>query len=77
MAQARVSPGECPDKYGLMEDVRLAMSEVIALGNREMQAVIEGEFAKAEAIRSELVEVRKWKDSLIDSYRHHVTSHGC
>ncbi len=77
MAHPQVSPGECPDKYGLMEDVRLAIKTIVELNNRQMEAVIAGDFGKVNALQAELAQAREWKDSLIDSYHRHVREHGC
>jgi len=74
---AQSAPQECPDKHSLTEDIRLAMNTVIRLNNREIQAVIAGDFATLPAIKSELEEVRKRKDSLLDAYYKHVREHGC
>ena len=49
------------------------MTAVIALNNREMQAVIKGEFAMLPTIKSELVEARKRKDSLLATFCDHQT----
>ena len=67
----------CADKRSLIEDVRLAMKTIIELNNREMEAVIAGEFGKLNAIEEELAEARQWKYSVIDSYHKHVREHGC
>ena len=71
------SPDECPDKHGLIEDIRLAMRTVIGLNNQEMEAVMSGDFAKIPAIKGELVEARKWKDALLEAFYDHVREHGC
>lgn len=68
---------ECPDKHNLIEDIRLAMRTVIGLNNDEMQAVMSGDFAKLPAIKSELVEARRWKDELLEQYYDHLRAHGC
>ena len=75
--QPQPSREVCPERQGLIEDIRLAMNQVVALNNREMQVVMSGEFAKIPAIKAELVEARKWKDSLLDAYYDHVREHGC
>ena len=67
----------CPDREGLIEDVRLAIKTVIGLNNQEMEAVIKGDFAKLPMIKTELVEARCWKESLLEEYYKHVREHGC
>lgn len=53
------------------------MNTIIALNNRQMEAVIAGDFGKVRTLEAELAEAREWKDSLIESYRKHVQEHGC
>ena len=67
----------CADKYDLIEDVRLAMNTLIALNNRQMEAVIAGDFGKVKALQEELAQAREWKESLIDNYHRHLQEHGC
>lgn len=65
------------DKHGLIEDVRLAMNTLLQLNNRQMEALIAGDFGKVKAIQEELAQAREWKDSLIENYHRHVKEHGC
>lgn len=60
-----------------MEEIRQAMNHVIALNNREMEAVISGSFASLPPIKAELVSARQRKDSLLESYHDHLRDHGC
>ena len=75
--QSERSSEVCADKEGLIEDVRLAMKQVITLNNREMEAVINGDFANLPALKAELVDARRWKDGLLEAYYNHVREHGC
>lgn len=68
---------ECLDKHRLTEEIRLSINTVIALNNRELEAVIVGSFAGLPAIKAELVEARKRKESLLEEYYTHVREHGC
>jgi len=61
----------------LLEDVRLAINTLIGLNNREMEAVIAGDFGKLKLIHEEIAEARVWKDSLIDNYHRHVREQRC
>ena len=76
MPQPQPAP-ECPDKRGLIEDVRLAINTLIGFNNRQMEAVIAGDFGKVKAIQEKLAEARLWKDALIESYHQHLKEHGC
>ena len=53
------------------------MDRVIAVNNREMEAVLRGEFARLKPLKSELTEARHWKDSLLEEYYRHLREHGC
>ena len=73
----QLAPKECPNKHRLIDNIRLCMNTVIELNSRELEAVIAGEVAKLPAIKHELVEARKRKDALLESYYLHVHDHGC
>jgi hypothetical protein len=53
------------------------MTAIIALTNREMEAVLDGRLDELEALGAELREQRKLKEDLLYAYRSHVQSHGC
>ena len=67
----------CLDKQALIEDIRAAMDRVISINNREMEAVVRGEFARLKPLKGELTEARHWKDSLLEEYYRHLREHGC
>ncbi|HEY1239547.1 MAG TPA: hypothetical protein VGF16_03275 [Bryobacteraceae bacterium] len=67
----------CLDKQALIEDIRDAMNRVISINNREMEAVLRGDFARLKPLKSELMEARTWKDSLLEEYYRHLREHGC
>lgn len=70
-------PARCQQKQQLEGQIRFAMKQVIQLDNHDMKAVIAGDFAALPAIKSELVEARKQKDALLNSYYRHIREHGC
>lgn len=53
------------------------MNRVISINNREMEAVLRGDFARLKPLKSELMEARTWKDSLLEEYYRHLREHGC
>ena len=61
----------------MIEDIRAAMDRLISINNREMEAVVRGEFARLKPLKSELIEARHWKDSLLEEYYRHLREHGC
>jgi hypothetical protein len=67
----------CLDKQALIDDIRDAMNRVISINNREMEAVLRGDFARLKPLKSELMEARTWKDSLLEEYYRHLREHGC
>jgi len=67
----------CLDKQALIDDIRAAMNRVISINNREMEAVVRGDFARLKPLKSELMEARHWKDSLLEEYYRHLREHGC
>jgi hypothetical protein len=73
----QTASARCPEKDSLEENIRLAMNQVIELNNREMQAVITGDFEALPNIKRDVIEARKWKDALLDSYHSHIRGHGC
>jgi hypothetical protein len=73
-----VSPStECAEKDQLLEQIRAAMTAVVDLNNREMEAVIGGILADLEQIEIDLRRQRLIKENLLYAYRVHVQTHGC
>jgi hypothetical protein len=74
-----LEPGseECARKLALLHDIKTAMSELMDIHNREMQALIAEDFTRAEDFSILLQSARSRKAELIELYREHVTNHGC
>lgn len=68
---------QCPDKHGFAQDLRLAMNTIIALTQRQMEAVKAGDFVKLSALQDGIREARERKDSLLEAYKAHIREHGC
>jgi hypothetical protein len=69
-------PG-CGQRAALLEGIRVAMSAIIALNNREMEAVMSGNLDDLEPIQADLRQQRQIKENLLHAYQTHVKSHGC
>jgi hypothetical protein len=73
-------PGEregCARKMALLEDVRNAMGDLMAIHDTELAVLLSEDFERLEHVRIRLKAARRLKASLIDLYREHVLSHGC
>jgi hypothetical protein len=69
--------GQCERKIELLEEVKAAMTELMAIQGSEVQALLADDFAQIDSMNSCLESARKRKDGLIELYRGHVASHGC
>jgi hypothetical protein len=68
---------ECTHKLALLDDVRTAMGELMAIHNEEVQALLREDFEGIKDLKVKLQRARENKARLIELYREHVTSHGC
>ena len=69
------SLSSCLEKARIFEELTATMAAIIALNNREMEAVIAGKTTDQFAI--ELRYARDRKVSLLSGYAKHVRAHGC
>ena len=69
-------PG-CGQRAALLEGIRVAMSAIIALNNREMEAVMNGNLDDLEPLQADLRQQRQIKENLLHAYKSHMNSHGC
>ena len=67
----------CARKAALMEDIKAAMSKLMAIHNAEVEALLLENFTDMENFPAEIRIARERKASLIEEYRAHVISHGC
>jgi hypothetical protein len=67
----------CSRKAALAEDLRKAIAEVMAIHESEMASIMAGDFDERPAFNLRLEAARRQKDSIVELYKEHVTSHGC
>jgi hypothetical protein len=60
-----------------MEDLQKSMVEIMAIHESEVACLVAGDFGDSPDLNVRLEAARKKKDSLIELYKEHVTSHGC
>jgi len=68
---------ECAEKLDLLKDIQAAMGELMAIHNNEVVALLAEDFDQVAQLKTTLQAARDRKARLIESYREHVTSHGC
>ena len=68
---------DCARKLAILEDVRTAMHELMAIHDTELAVLLAEDFERLDHVRARLKTVRDHKAGLIELYREHVTSHGC
>ena len=68
---------QCSEKHRLMEDIKVAISAILAVHNDEFEAVLRGEYSNGDSNESRLKEMRWQKDVLIQELRKHLADHGC
>ena len=67
----------CAQKIALLEDVQKAMGALMAIHNDEIAALLKEDFKEITRLRRKLAAARDSKANALDTYREHVTSHGC
>ena len=67
----------CPEKARMFEELSVAMSGILALSNRELEAAVACKLALLESIRADLQQARERKDELLFAYSNHMEEHGC
>lgn len=68
---------QCPEKARLFTDLSDSMGAILVLNNRQMAAVLTGDFALVDNLKVNLQEARMRKDGLMSAYMTHVQEHGC
>ena len=68
---------QCPRKQTLLEDVKAAIAELIAIHDEEVAALLAEDFDGVANLKVKLQQARERKVNLIELYREHVISHGC
>ena len=68
---------ECVRKMALLQDIQIAMGELMAIHNQEVVALLAEDFDRITELRMTLQSAWNHKAGLIELYREHVTSHGC
>ena len=74
--QPQLAP-QCPDKHGFPDDIRLAMNTIIALTQRQMEAVKRSDLVQLSVLQDAIREAKERKDSLLEAYKAHIREHGC
>jgi hypothetical protein len=74
--QARAKD-ECARKKQLVESLRAAMDDIVALSTREIEAAIANNQELVQVISHRLEKARSHKDALLLEFQGHVTSHHC
>ena len=69
--------GACLRKQELIEAIRAAMDQVIALTRQEFRAVKRHDAQETQRIQRELKNTMAFKASLLEKYNAHVRDHGC
>jgi hypothetical protein len=68
---------QCIEKARLREELGQALSTIIVLTNREVQAVLDWKLDELKTVESDLRRLRQLKEDLMHAYKTHVESHGC
>ena len=68
---------QCPEKESILNKIQMAMTELIAIHDREVQALIRGDITSDASLQRRLQQARDHKDLLIERLRGHVSEHGC
>jgi hypothetical protein len=68
---------ECARKMALLQNIQVAMGELMAIHNHEVVALLAEDFDHIAELKGTLESARNRKAGLIELYREHVASHGC
>jgi hypothetical protein len=68
---------DCTEKVERLAELKGVYQRIADLHNREMEAILAGDFGSDEQLEKELAEARSLRASLTDALRYHVATHGC
>jgi len=76
-SQHAFKPGSCPVRTRLIAELLQAHTDIAAIHNLELDALLRGDFeADAQLIRK-LADARIRRDAVVQELREHVAEHGC
>ena len=67
----------CRVREEIAEALQRSHSEMVRLSDREIEAVIKGEFAALVEIEAELRNARRRHDASLEAFKNHVEAHRC
>jgi len=72
-----MAKADCAEKINLLEEVQKEMGALMEIHSDEIATLLRKDFKELIKLRRKLAAARDRKAAAIDSYREHVTSHGC
>jgi hypothetical protein len=67
----------CSFKQQLIAQVEAAHTRIAEMHNREMEALIRGDFAADAGLMADLKSERSERDEVINQLKLHIAEHGC
>ena len=77
MSSPQVSPGECLERHRLFIEFKTANQLLMQVHEAEIEALLENDLAKFEALEPQLLNARKRRDLTAENLQHHMREHGC
>jgi hypothetical protein len=68
---------KCAEKETLLASIQEALKRIIALNNREMEAVMAGIVLDDSALQEELGKAREKQKFLMREFKQHIAEHDC
>lgn len=67
----------CVEKQELTEAIRAATDQILALSQRELQALVKGELKESRRVQGQLKQEVQLRAALLEKYNAHLEAHGC
>ncbi len=74
---ARPDPDGCQEKQELVEAIRAATDQIVALSQYGTQPGSKPDAKESERIQRQLNQAKELRASLLEKYNTHVEAHGC
>ena len=76
-AQPVVQSEQCPQKRHLIAGLLEAHTSIVAIHDREVAALLNGDLRADAVLTEDLAAARKHRDTIYQRLREHLAAHGC
>ncbi len=77
MPEPQRAPEQCEERIEILESIKRVVDQILALHQREIEAIAGGAIEELERMDSELDEAMDVERSLFERFLSHIEAHGC